>query len=96
MFNFRNIFWDVIKFWKETWVKSKLVFFLEAIGSLTSMTAAIILAVSQVPNLLTVFIFYVIGSSCLIYISYVRKSSWMLVMFMAFTILNFIGIINHF
>lgn len=86
---------DIIKFWKETWIDNKLVFFLEALGTSSSMIAAIILATSAVPNLVAVFIFYVIGSVCLMYVSHYRRSSWMLVMFLFFTIMNFIGLWTH-
>ena len=87
---------DVLRFWKETWAENRIIFFLEAIGSITSITAGSILAFSQVPNLMVVFVFYLTGSACLMFICYYRQSSWMLVMFTFFTMMNVIGLINHY
>ena len=94
---------DIINFWKETWAESKLMFFLEFVGAICTLIAATMLAFLHIPILwfgLTtkwwVFFFYFISTCCLVRVCYVRHSSWLLLMFMVLTVLNIIGLVNHF
>ena len=87
---------NIINFWTTTWAESKLMFFLEAIGAISSIIAASHLAIAVDPNLWWVFIFYIIGSSCLLVICFLRNAEWMLIMFLCFTGLNAYGLVNHF
>lgn len=90
-----NILKDVLVFWKETWRESPAVFAAEMVGAVTSMAAAILLSTQAAPPLIAVFILYLVGSVCLLGVSYWRRASWMLVMFTFFTVFNLVGLVNH-
>lgn len=89
-----RVFADIIEFWKETWHDDKVLFFAEMIGTILALSAAMILSLASGQYLLTIFIFYTIANLCMIYASYKRKSSWILLMSAGFLIINAIGIIN--
>lgn len=92
-----NLIRDILQFWTSTWRQSKILFFAEAIGALSGMTAATIMAVGAPdPNLFAAFSLYVLSSVLLMYASFKRQSSWMLCLMTFYTIITSIGIYNLF
>lgn len=84
---------DVLRFWMETWKLNKTLFVAEAIGSLLGMGAAAIMALTAPnPNLLWVFTMYVISAILLMYASYKRRSSWMLVLMTFYAVTTSFGL----
>ena len=84
---------DVLRFWMETWQVNKTLFFAEALGSLLGMGAAAIMAITAPnPNLLWVFTMYVISAIMLMYASYKRRSSWMLVLMTFYAVTTSFGL----
>src|SRR5574343_1403288 len=84
-------------FWKETWFSSKRLFFAEACGTATGMSAATLMALqAPAPNLVLVFSLYLISAILLMYSSYKRHSSWMVVLMTFYAITTAIGLVRLF
>jgi hypothetical protein len=82
-------------FWRETWFSSKRLFFAEAFGTFLGMTAATLMAMQALaPNLLLVFTFYLVSALLLMYSSYKRHSSWMVVLMTFYAITTSIGLVR--
>lgn len=87
------MFRDVVHFWKETWRQSKALFLAEMIGAIGGMIGAGNLCfMAPDPNLLISFTAYIISSISLMYSCYVRKSSWMLILMIFYTVTTAIGL----
>ena len=81
----------VIQQWIDDWKTNKFRFILELVGTLLSMTASILLALSMF-NLFIIYLIWMSGSICLIVSSYMRQSYWVLVLMSFYTLVNIIGL----
>lgn len=87
------MFKDVVQFWKDTWQQSKVLFLAEMIGTVGGMIGAGNLCfMAPDPNLFISFPAYLISSIALLYSCYVRKSSWMMVLMIFYTVTTAIGL----
>jgi hypothetical protein len=90
-----NFVRGVWAFWKETWRLDKRLFFAEAIGTFLGMGAATMMGFqSPSPNLLWVFSMYLVSAILLVYSSYKRHSSWMVVLMAFYSITTTIGLLK--
>ena len=86
---------DVLAMWRELWRTNRTVFWVGAIGTLSSVIASIILNVTIAdPHMWSVLIFFSIGSISLTYNAYMMKDSWMMVLMAWYTIINTMGMIS--
>ena len=84
---------EIISFWKETWQRSKLLFFVEAVCSLMGMTACSLLNFSPTnPNMMVILVLYGVSALGLSSASYVRRAPWVFVLMSFYTIVSCIGI----
>jgi len=82
-------------FWVQTWNENQSLFWAEAVAAISSIIASFALAwYAPVSPMVFVFIFYLIGSTLLIYAMYLRHSAWMIVMMGWYTAMNIIGLWN--
>ena len=87
-----KIFNDIIGMWMHTYQTNKLLFWLGAIGTSTSIIASLILNVTiNDPNMWVVLTFYSIGSISLGITSYMNSDSWMLMLMTWYTFINTVG-----
>lgn len=92
-----NFVAGIIAFWRETWRTNKPLFWAEAIGTLCGMAAALTMSLqSPNPNLLVVFIFYIVSAILLMYSNYVRHSSWMVVLMTFYLVTTTYGLFRLF
>jgi len=90
-----NFIRKICRFWVNTWNQSKMLFFAEAVGSLTGMAAATSMALyAPEPNLLVVFVLYEISALLLAYAAYRRESSWIMVLMAFYFIMTGFGLFN--
>jgi len=93
VFKFR----EITVFWGETWRESKTLFFAEMIGTISGMIGAGTLTImAPNPNLLLSFSAYIISSIALLYACHIRKSSWMMLLMMFYTLTTSIGLVKLF
>lgn len=86
---------DIWSFWVQTWHENHALFWCEAIATIASIIASATMAFqSPAPDMLVVFVFYLIGSILLQIAMYVRESSWMFLLMTWYTVMNIIGLIN--
>jgi hypothetical protein len=77
----------------ELWHRDRLLFLLEVLGTTSSMIAAMLISM-QLAGMLTVFVFWSVGSVSLTISSYKRNNSMMMLMMLFYTALNLMGIWN--
>jgi len=86
---------NVLEDWKKTWHMNKWVFWGDAIGVGSSILASLVFNLGMPdPDLLTAIILYAIGSILLMFTSYYKKDSWLLLLMTWYTFINFVGIIK--
>ena len=86
---------SAIDFWITSYKKERKLFWVDAIGTITSILASLEFATgAPSPNLLFVFSFYLIGSACLQYTTYKRNIAWMFLLMSWYSVMNVIGIYN--
>lgn len=79
--------------WVQSWRNSKFIFWLDAIGVLSSIIASIVFNVGMpYPNLLLTLLLYTVGSIALVTTSYLKHDSWMLTLMGWYTFINFVGL----
>ena len=90
-----KIFNDIIGMWTHNYQTNKLLFWLGAIGTSTSIFASLILNITiNDPNMWVVLTFYTIGSITLGITSYLNSDSWMLMLMTWYTFINTVGMIG--
>jgi hypothetical protein len=90
-------FTEIWVFWGETWRQSKTLFLAEMIGTLGGVVGAGTLTfMAPNPNLFLSFTAYIISSIALLYACHIRKSSWMMLLMIFYTITTTIGLIKLF
>ncbi len=90
-----NFIQNIYKFWVNTWNQSKMLFFAEAVGSLTGMAASASMALyAPEPNLLVVFVLYEISALLLAYAAYRRESSWIMMLMAFYFVMTGVGLFN--
>lgn len=79
---------------KESWKQDHIAFVFEMVGCFFTIAASIVLAVTaKEPDMLTVYILYLIGSGVMCY-AYIRRNMvWSIVLTVWFTFINIIGLI---
>lgn len=93
----RNTASQITEYWKRTWKESKLFFWFEAVGTVTTVAASFQLAfLTPTPPLLNIFILYLISSVLLQITMYMRGMTWMFIMMTWYTAMNIVGIYNTF
>lgn len=86
---------DVVSYWGETWQENKFLFFLEFSGTFMGMTAAVLLnLLAPTPPILTIFLLQVVSASFLTYTSYKRRTSFMVILMLFYTVIGIVGISN--
>ena len=88
------MFREVYEQLKQDWKTSKLMFLLEIVGTLLSMTASTLLAVNTV-NIVVVYIVWQIGTISLVFSSHMRRSYWIFLLMVFYTVVIFIGLYRH-
>lgn len=82
----------VKSFLQETWNQGKLLFFAEMFGTVFALLAAYIIAIFSGQYLMWVFCFYIISNMLFMYVSYIRRSAWMMLMMIGFIVSNIYGL----
>lgn len=86
---------QIINYWITTYKENKFLFFLEMIGTLSSIIASLMISFMTLNSpMLLVFIFWLIGSILFTWACYIRKSPWMFFLMIFYSIMNTIGLIN--
>jgi len=90
-----NMFREIAVFWRETWRESKTLFFAEMIGAICGMIGAGTLTfMAPNPNLLLSFSAYMVSSIALLYACHIRKSSWMMMLMLFYTLTTAVGLVK--
>jgi len=76
------------------WNLDHIAFLFELVGSIFTIAASIVLAVTaKEPDMLTIYLLYLVGSSVMCY-AYIRRNMiWSVVLTIWFTIINIIGLV---
>lgn len=77
----------------QLWHRDPFLFVLEVVGTVSSMIAATLISL-QLASMLTVFVFWSVGSVSLTISSHKRNNSMMVLLMLFYTALNFMGIWN--
>lgn len=81
--------------WQHDWHNRKVLFFLEVFGTVSSITASVLVSFwPGVISLAWVFLFWLIGSVLLATSAYLRSTAWPMCLMIIYTFLNIIGIYN--
>lgn len=72
----------------------RMQFVLELLGTACSMTASMLLAVTNI-NIVIIFLVWLVGSTMLAIANHMRKSYWMFVLMSFYTMVNIVGLYNH-
>ena len=87
-----NVFKDIVRMWTHTYQTNQLLFWIGAIGTVSSVFASLVLNITiNDPNMWIVMIFFTIGSVSLAITSYIMRDSWMILLMTWYTIINTIG-----
>ena len=89
------MFDKLIEQWVFDWHNNKLLFWLELIGTVSSITASILISFwPTIINLVWVFVFWMIGSLSLASAAYIRSIAWPMLLMVTYSIFNLIGLYN--
>lgn len=81
--------------WVFDWQNNKLLFWLELIGTLSSIGASVLISFwPTIINLVWVFIFWMIGSLSLASAAYIRSIAWPMFLMVTYSVFNLIGLYN--
>lgn len=88
-----KIFQGVLNNWKHDWNTNRKLFWLELIGTLGCVLAAgSLAAMAPHPNLIVVYLSYMVGSSTLTVSSYMRNNGWWVLLNLFFFTVDCIGL----
>lgn len=93
--NFKTppIFKGLLDNWKHDWKNDQRLFWLETIGTLGCVIAAVILALTApAPKLLYVYSAYMVGSCSLMTAAYIRNNGWWVCLNAFFLLFDTIGL----
>ena len=79
---------------RQDWHDQPVTISLEVIGTVTSMVAAVLLSF-ELTGLITVYVFWMIGSVSLMISSIQRQNMNLMMLMMFYTIMNMIGFWNY-
>lgn len=91
-----NLVSDIVAFWQQTWHDNRLLFWLEAIGTVTSMIASSMVALSaQNITILGIgLIIFMIANVVMFIAMRIRQSAWMMMLNVWFCATNIVGLIK--
>lgn len=90
-----KVFKDIVSMWTHTYRTNQLLFWIGAIGTVSSVFASLVLNLTiNDPNMWVVMIFFTIGSVSLGITSYMMRDSWMILLMTWYTIINTIGMLG--
>ena len=90
-----NFFSNLLLYLQKDWRENKLRFIIEMIGTMSSITSTITLAVMlEGANLYVVYLLWLVGSFTLTITSYMRGASWMVCLMAIYSITNVIGLLH--
>jgi len=90
-----KVFKDIVKMWTHTFRTNKLLFWIGAIGTISSVFASLVLNITiNDPNMWVIMVFFTIGSVSLAITSYMMRDSWILLLMVWYTIINTIGMLG--
>ena len=90
-----NLYRDIVDMWSHTYRTNKLLFWLGAIGTVSSVIASLVLNLTITePNMWIVMIFFTIGSVSLATTSYIMRDSWMVLLMTWYTFINTVGMMG--
>jgi hypothetical protein len=94
----KKIFLKIFDHWKNDWENRQLLFWLEFFMTIFAMIAELILVLGfrHKELLILSFSFSGISTFLMMIISYIRQSSWTIVLMIFFFSTNIIGLINLF
>lgn len=91
----KNIFIECINSWVNDWHHNRLLFWLEAVGTVTAIIASMLLNfLTYVAPLVIIFSLWLVGSLALSWAFYKRKLSSALVLMLFYNVLNVVGLTN--
>ncbi len=95
LFKILEIFKDAVNFAREDFKLRPQFFIIETAGTLISITGALLIALlnEQTPFVL-VWTLFTVGSFILMYVSYVRKFSNLLLLMLVYAVIDIVGLIN--
>lgn len=83
------------KQWANDWSSNPLLFWLELIGTASSIAASVLISVwTGSIDLFWVFVCWMIGSLSLTVTAYMRSTGWPMLLMIVYTIFNIIGLYN--
>lgn len=85
----------ILNQWVMDWKHNPLLFWLELIGTVSSIMASVLISVwaGQI-NLFYVFVCWMIGSVSLTITAYMRSTGWPMLLMIVYTVFNIIGLYN--
>jgi hypothetical protein len=87
------MFNQLVEQWVKDWKYQKITFLFELVGTLSSITASVLISLyPNTINLLWIFIFWLIGSVSLMISSYLRRIAWPFLLMAVYTMFNIIGL----
>lgn len=84
---------EIIAQWKFDYNNKKIIFYLEVVGTISSIIASFLISTfPETIHLSWVFTFWTIGSISIGTSSYLRKIAWPTLLMLIYTVFNFIGL----
>jgi hypothetical protein len=81
--------------WADDWKNHPHLFWLELIGTVSSIAASVIISVwAGTIDLVWVFVCWMIGSLSLTVTAYMRSTAWPMLLMIVYTFFNTIGLYN--
>jgi hypothetical protein len=84
----------LLKSWAADWKTDPTTVFFETVGTAASMIAAVLLSF-KLSGLVPVYVFWMLGSMCLIVSTWRRQNINLLSLMLFYTVLNLIGFWNY-
>jgi hypothetical protein len=86
---------DVVNHFKYDWQHQKSLFFLEMWSTLSALIGALALAyLNTAAPFVLIYIIFFTSSSCSVISGHMRKSGWLVVVGVCFSLINIIGIVK--
>lgn len=89
------MFGKIFNQWATDWKINPLLFWLEFVGTISSIMASVLISVwASSINLFWVFVCWMIGSLSLTITAYIRATGWPMLLMIVYTFFNVIGLYN--
>lgn len=86
---------EILKNWQHDWHHQPWVFWLEAMGTVSSILASLLISfLTNSAPMLLVFLCWGMGSMSLFFASKLRKNNWMTMLMLFYSVVNAIGFYN--